>query len=67
MTKRVRVENADTSDYKVVVEVWDKGYPEGQPDRLVRAVELPYPTAMTGDDVCITDTRYLVVKEAKKA
>ena len=25
MTKKVRIENADMADYKVVVEVWDKG------------------------------------------
>lgn len=25
MTKKVRIENADTTSYKVVVEVWDKG------------------------------------------
>ncbi len=64
MTKRVRVENADTSDYKVVVQVWDKGYPEGEPDKLVKEIVLSHPTAMTGDDVYITSTRYLVVKEA---
>lgn len=65
MTKRVRIENADTADYKVVVQVWDKGYPEGQPDVLVKEILLSYPTAMTGDDVFLTSTRYLVIKEAK--
>lgn len=64
MTKRVRIENADTSIYKVVVQVWDKGYPEGNPDTLVKEVNLDHPTAMTNDDVYITSTRYLVVKEA---
>lgn len=64
MTKHVRIENADTSDYKVLVQVWDKGG-EGQPDTLVREVLLQYPTAMTSEhDVYITGTRYLVVKEA---
>ena len=64
MTKRVRVENADTSEYKVVVQVWDKGYPEGSvPDHLVREIKLDFPTAMTGEDVYLTSTRYLVVKE----
>lgn len=64
MTKRVRIENADTSDYKVVVQVWDKGYPEGEPDKLVKEITLNHPTAMTGEDVYITGSRYLVVKEA---
>lgn len=69
MTKQVRIENADTGPYGVVVEVWDKGtqLPDGMggfnqsPDTLVRTVELNHPTAMT--DVYITNTRYLVVKE----
>ncbi len=69
MTKRVRIENADTSNYKVIVQVWDKGQsstPEhpGTPDTLVKEIGLDYPTAMTGDDVYLTSTRYLVVKEA---
>jgi len=64
MTKRVRVENADTADYKVVVQIWDKGYPEGTPDKLFREIKLDHPTAMTGPDVYLTSTRYLIVKEA---
>lgn len=70
MTKRVRIENADTSDYQVVVEVWDKGYPAGSPDVLVDVVHLDYPTSMTGSglkDVYITSTRWPVVKEKPKA
>jgi hypothetical protein len=64
MTKLVRIENADNSDYRVHVEIWDKGYPPGQPDKLYKTVELNYPTAMTDSNVHITSTRYLVVKEA---
>ena len=64
MTKLVRIENADTSAYKVVVEVWDKGYPEGQPDKLAKTINLDYPTAMTDASLFLTSTRYLVVKEA---
>lgn len=64
MTKRVRIENADTSEYRVVVQVWEKSVLDGQPDSLVREVSLDYPTAMTDDDVYLTHTRYLVVKEA---
>lgn len=64
MTKKVRIENADTTDYKVVVQIWDKGYPEGQPDVMTKEIMLGHPTAMTGDDVYLTSTRYIVVKEA---
>jgi len=72
MTKRVRIENADTSDYKVVVEVWDKGYSKDNgdgavtvtPDTLAFTRELSHPCAMTGDDIYLTSTRYVVVKEA---
>jgi hypothetical protein len=64
MTKKVRIENGDTSNYKVVVEIWDKGYPAGNPDTLVKTINLDYPTAMTGDDCYLTSTRYMVVKEA---
>lgn len=64
MTKQVRIENADTSPYRVIVEVWDKGYPEGSPDTLAKTIELNHPTAMTGSDCYLTSTRYLVVKEA---
>lgn len=62
MTKRVRIENADTADYKVVVQVWDKAG-EGNPDTLVKEIRLEHPTAMTGDECYLTSTRYLVVKE----
>mgnify|MGYP001614361544 CR=1 FL=1 len=64
MTKRVRVENADSSSYKVVVQIWDKGYPAGSPDVMSREIFLNSPTDMTDDDVYLTGTRYLVVKEA---
>ncbi len=68
MTKKVRIENADTADYKVIVQIWDKG-PLGPndtptPDTLAKEIRLDYPTAMTGDDVYLTSTRYIVVKEA---
>lgn len=64
MTKKVRIENADMSSFKVIVQVWDKGYPEGEPDKLAKEIKLDHPTAMTGDDCYLTSTRYLVVKEA---
>ena len=63
MTKTVRIENADMNQsVKVLVQVWDKGYPEGTPDTLAREVVLANPADMCGD-VYLTDTRYIVVKE----
>lgn len=64
MTKRVRIENADlNTSVKVIVQVWDKGYPEGEPDKLSHEVALNNPTDITGPDLFITSTRYLVVRE----
>ena len=61
MTKHVRIENADTGNFKLVVEVWDKGYPEGEPDKLAKTVPLDYPTALFND--YLTSSRYFIVKE----
>lgn len=61
MTKHIRVENADTSDYKVQVEIWDKN---SEGDVLVKTEELNYPTSML--QTYITGSRYLVVKELPK-
>lgn len=66
MTKLVRIENADTANFKVLVEVWDKGQ-NGEPDTLAFTVNLDYPTAMTDSRVYLTSTRYVVVKEAPPA
>ncbi len=63
MTKKVRIENADTSDYKVVVQIFEKNHIPDEPDILVKEIPLSHPCAMTGDDVFITSTRYLVVRE----
>ena len=63
MTKRVRVDNADTAPYKVIVQIWDKGH-DGAPDVLAKEIALNNPTDMTGDECYLTSTRYLVVKEA---
>ena len=62
MTKIVRIENADTSNWKVSVEVWDKGL-NGGPDTLAKTVDLDYPTSITDNSVYLTRTRYIVVKE----
>jgi hypothetical protein len=70
MTKLVRIENADTSNFQVVVQIWDKGESgpaegENSPDTLVKEIVLAHPTAMSREDVYITNTRYLVVREKK--
>lgn len=60
MTKLVRIENADTSSYKVLVEVWEPGA-EGEPDRCVNVVELTTPTQMAAE--YIHSGRYLKIRE----
>lgn len=62
MTKQVRIENACTAPYQVVVETWERGG-DLQSDTLVSTQVLGYPTAMTNDLTYLTSTRYLVVKE----
>lgn len=65
MTKRVRIENADNATaYKVLVQVWDKGYPEGEPDKMAQEIVLANPCDMTDASVYLTSTRYLVIREA---
>ena len=63
MTKKVRIENADEAPYRVIVQIWDRGS-VGEPDNMVKEIILDRPTAMTGDDVYLTSTRYFVVREA---
>ena len=60
MTKLVRVENADTSNYIIVVQVWEKGAAES-PDIMVSEFMLEYPAML--QEVYIHSTRYIVVKE----
>ena len=61
MTKTVRIENADMSNFKLTVEVWDKGYPEGESDKLSETRNLDYPTQLL--ETHVTSSRYLVIKE----
>ena len=64
MTKSVRIENADSNtNYKVVVQIWDKGYPEGEPDTMSQEIMLNNPCDITGQGVYLTSTRYIIVKE----
>jgi len=60
MTKAIRIENADTSDWEVVVQVWNI-HQEG-PDALVNEYILKYPTAMLEE--YIHGTQYLIIKES---
>lgn len=62
MTKRIRVENADASDHKVLVQVWDKGG-DGEPDRLAQEFRLDRPADMVSEGLYIHASRYIVVKE----
>lgn len=60
MTKKVRIENADMADYKVVVITQD--LQDGVWVEVGRK-RLDHPTAMTGDETYLTSTRRLVVEE----
>jgi len=66
MTKQIRIENADTSNYKVVVQAWEKGRDLGdgnvEPDTMVSESHLDYAAALISLYIC--SSRYLVVKEA---
>lgn len=65
MTKAVRIENADQNNsVSVVVQVWDKGL-EGQPDILVEEQVLQA-TCDLSNNLYVTSTRYLVIKERVK-
>lgn len=64
MTKAVRIENADSSNYKVRVRTFDKGR-NGAPDTLVSEQILSHPCAMTDASTYIHSGRYIVVDEAE--
>ena len=59
MTKAIRIENADTSDHKVVVETWE--HSAGSPDVLINEHSLDSPTSMV--ERTIFKERYLVIRE----
>ena len=60
MTKKVRIENADCSDHKLVVQTWQKTGGEA-PDVLVDEVQLINPTDIC--DAMVWAEQYIVVKE----
>ncbi len=69
MTKKVRIENADTSNHKLVVQVWQKGatMPDGMggknqaPDVMANEYAINGPTDMV--DCYVHSHQYLVVRE----
>ena len=69
MTKKVRIENADTSDHKLVVQVWQKGatMPDGlggtnqAPDVMASEYAINGSTDMV--DAYVHSGQYLVVRE----
>ena len=61
MTKKERIEDADQAAFKILVQVWDKGYPEGSPDVMASETIFNGPTDLR--EFYLTSTRYLVVKE----
>lgn len=62
MTKSVRIENADTSDHKVVVQTWQQGQ-NGEPDTLVEELDLSHPTQM--HEGLVYQGQYLVIREVE--
>ena len=63
MTKAVRIENACTSSFVVVVETWNKSFEDGKPDTLESKQVLRNPADMTPAGTYLTSHRYLVVRE----
>lgn len=60
MTKQVRIENADMTDHKIVVEAWAKGV-NGASDTLVGTTNLDHPTALA--TLYVWKDQYLIIKE----
>lgn len=60
MTKRVRIENADASDHKLVVQVWDEGY-RHEEDAMRSEHKLSTPWSMVELDVW--KGSYIIIKE----
>lgn len=60
MTKKVRVENADTSPHRIIVQTWVKGS-EGNPDTMKGEKELLNPADI--GEFYVWSDQYLVVRE----
>jgi hypothetical protein len=59
MSKSIRIENADTSDHKVVVEVWEGG--DHIEPKKINEIRLDYPTALTTQ--LVYKGQFLVIRE----
>lgn len=62
MTKQVRIENADLSNHKVLIEVWFKGV-NGEPDTKATEYSLGAPTSLVTET--IWKEKYLVIREVE--
>lgn len=60
MTKKVRIENADLSTHKIVVQTWIKGA-DGEPDTLKEERELNSPADL--GEFWVWQQQYIIVKE----
>lgn len=60
MTKKVRVEDADTSGFRLIVQLWDKGQ-NGEPDTMSSETTLSGATDLR--EFHVHASSYLVVKE----
>ena len=60
MTKAIRVENADNSDHKVMVQVWEKSS-DGEHAKMIKEYPLDSPTQMI--EQTIWKNHFLVIKE----
>ena len=60
MTKAIRIENADTSEHKVVVQVWERPV-DGRHAKMIDEYPLNHPTAMI--EKTIWKDHFLVIKE----
>jgi hypothetical protein len=61
MSKKVRIENADTSSHGIAVQVWVKV--NGQPDKLVKEKFLP--NALDLYEEWVNEYQYLKIIECK--
>lgn len=63
MTKKVRIENADTSGWKVEADIYDRrgDKPDLAADVLVQTVTLHHPAQLA--ELYIHSSRYIVVRE----
>lgn len=63
MTKKIRIEKADTSNHKVVVQVWQCSGGQFATDSKIREIELNTPAQQVEE--YIHSGQYLIVKEVE--